>query len=429
MTTIEQFNSFLKHPMSFCVFFSEFDAASGPKLVYKVPNEFNIDDFSSFYIPKSFFCNRILCVEIDHYLLISHPVYIEDVKYDRNIFAFNIGAILDLSSIPNEEDDVIPYDKEETEIKPKLDIRHRMQHIIRKIAIKLKEFEIMNQFITKDAKRKNIRYLLDVLKAKLLTCDQLTIMFDDLNFLSVHISQPEVRRIQIDDIYDYSVPMPSCSLEEMDISCPNIKRIAMEVNGIDSIKRISIKAECAIELCKMVIQQFYYFGLVELVDIFQFRNSYALTPEFLPFCNDPRAKNLALQYICKLSMASLDVSVYYSRIIPGEHVSDFIQRVVFPMDLLDIRRFFIYGIIHKIIRRIREYPILRRDGKLRHYHSSSLLSQTDYSGKMNEILPLVRNNKDMDELCLLLNLNYSELQKIFQQQFSEDDQFLVSLCK
>ena len=414
-----------------CLIYTEFDANSGPKLVHQIPNEFTqIEDFSSFYIPKSFFCNRLLCVEIDHYLLISHPVYIEDSKYDRNLFAFNIGAILNLKINQEQEDaDIIPYNKEKLRPTTKINLRHKIQQIVRKVAIKLKEFEIMNQFITQDPKRSKIKYLLDMLKAKMMISDQLNILFDDLNYLSIHVNQPMIHQISIDDINDYSVPIPCCSLEEMDIACPNIKKIVLEINGIDSLRRISNKSDIALELVKLTIQQLYNYKLIELADIFQFRNSYALTPLFLDFCNNIHLKSIGLEYISKISINSVDLAIYYSQIIPGESVADYLNRVLFPVDLLDIRRFYIFGITHKFLHRIREYPILRRDGKLRHYHSSSLLSQTDYTGKMNEILPLVRNNKDLDELCLLLNMSPNELQKIFQQQFSEDDQFLVTLCK
>eukprot|EP00835_Amoeboradix_gromovi_P003929 NODE_280_length_11906_cov_0.405268.p2 type:complete len:418 gc:universal NODE_280_length_11906_cov_0.405268:10646-9393(-) len=417
--------------MNMSVFYTEFDSNSGPKLVHQVPNDFHqIDYFSSFFIPKSFFCNRLLCVEIDHYLLVSHPVYIEDVKYDRNIFAFNIGVVLDLSnSTFSDEDDIIPFGKEEDSIVTKISSKVQLQQVIRKIAIKLKEFEIMTQFITKDESRKNIRYLLNIMKAKIMISDQINILFDDLNYLSIFTSQPKIRKILMDHILDYSVPVPTCSMDEMDIICPNIKRIVIEINGIDSIKRISSKTNCAIDLVKLVVQQLYYYNLVDLSDIFQFRNCYSLNSSFLSFCNNKHLKSLALKYSSKITSNSIDIIIYYSRILPGESVDEFIHRVAFPTDLLDVRRFYVFGILNKFIHRIREYPILRREGKLRHYHSSSLLSQADYNGKMNDILPLVRNNKDTDELCLILNASPRELDKIFQQQFSEDDQFIVSLSK
>ena len=392
------------------LFFSEFDSNSGPKLVHQVPSEINMEEFATFYIPKSYFCNRLLMVEIEHKVFISYPIYIEDVKYDRNIYAFNIGAIIDKRDKQN-------YNQ------------IRVQHIIRKVALKLKEFEIINQFITSDHQRLKIKYLLDVLKAKMHISDQLNILFDDLNYLSVHLTNPLLRKIPIDHVAEYLVPIPIMPMEDIDVLCPTIKRIVVEINGIESIRRIAFKAESPIELVRVIVQQLYVYNIVDLSDIFQYTNLYCLTPLFLEFMNNKHLKSIGTQFISKLQVSEIEICVYYSQIVPGEIVSDFLDRTVFPSDILDIRRFYMFGIVNKFIHRTREYSILRRDGRLRHYHSASLLSQPDNSGKINDILQLVRLNKDKDELCLLLNMSPNELQKLLQQQFSEDEQYLVTLCK
>eukprot|EP00834_Sanchytrium_tribonematis_P002140 NODE_60_length_27201_cov_1.043318.p10 type:complete len:419 gc:universal NODE_60_length_27201_cov_1.043318:8769-10025(+) len=414
-----------------CVFYSEFEPQVGPKLLHLIPSDYDhLEDFSSFYIPKSYFCNRMLCVEMNRLVLVSHPVYIEDPKYERNLFAFNIGVILNAENKVNEEDDVIEYEKEDTTEPVKFsNIRVRCQHIIRKLAMKFKEFEITNQFITKDKSRLQIKYLLNILKSKIMVGDQFNILFDDLNYLSIDMVHRNEQAILFEELYDHLVPIPLFDLDEMEFTCPTIKRVACHLNGFDSIRQISSNAEASPEFIKLVLQQLYYAKMIDLTDIFQFKNCYSLTPIFKLFCDDSFKKSKALQYVSKINISSLDIAIYYAQVRSGETVSSFVKRVVFPMDLLDVRRFFIHGIASKILRRVREYPILRRDGKLRHYHSSSLLSQVDDGGKMNDLLQLVRNNKDLDELCILLELTPSELQKIFQQQFSEDDQFLVSICK
>src|SRR5262249_17979388 len=86
-------------------------AESGPRVLHQVPEGaivpslhpqdlpqqplFDFTSISDLIIPRQEFCDRLVTVCIHHYRIIGHPVCIEDPRYDRNQFIFNLALVLD----------------------------------------------------------------------------------------------------------------------------------------------------------------------------------------------------------------------------------------------------------------------------------------------------------------------------------------------
>ena len=69
------------------------------------------------------------------------------------------------------------------------------------------------------------------------------------------------------------------------------------INGINYIKQISIYADVDITIVKKVIQNLIHYGCVKLVDIFQYSNIYATTPQLSDLLLNDELRAIAIKYI------------------------------------------------------------------------------------------------------------------------------------
>jgi hypothetical protein len=83
------------------MFYSEFHPIQGPKILYEVPEGFSaessvdFDSFSEYIIPKSALCNRVVSITTNRYQIMGYPVQINDPKYQRNAFIFNLCLVFE----------------------------------------------------------------------------------------------------------------------------------------------------------------------------------------------------------------------------------------------------------------------------------------------------------------------------------------------
>ncbi len=80
------------------VIFSEFDNVVGPKIVFQVPdNQLSKDQYDSIsdYIitDEEGLCNRTVTVTSNGYTIMGYPLKLEDKKYGRNKYLFNIALV------------------------------------------------------------------------------------------------------------------------------------------------------------------------------------------------------------------------------------------------------------------------------------------------------------------------------------------------
>ncbi|KAG0326903.1 Nitrogen permease regulator 2 [Dissophora globulifera] len=96
-------------------------------------------------------------------------------------------------------------------------------------------------------------------------------------------------------VYDYQVPISTVNLEALtDLSWDmTMQRIIGFINGVSSVKRIAQYADVETGLTRMCMQHLLYYGCIIMVDLFQFKNIYAVKLEMMRLTED-----LALQHEC-----------------------------------------------------------------------------------------------------------------------------------
>jgi len=97
-----------------------------------------------------------------------------------------------------------------------------------------------------------------------------------------------------------------------------------------------------------------------MVDIFQFSNVYALTPEIHRLYADNALQIECVQYVAKkdtLGEPFAKVFSLYCSLSNGVTVSAFYQTHKVDHLQIDIRRFITFGLVKSFVRRIHKYPI------------------------------------------------------------------------
>lgn len=85
-----------------CLFYAEFDAVAGPKIVYQIPDsdeqtisKETFDSLSGFFITKPELLDKFIKVNTTKLKIMGNPVVIEHRRYARNALIFNLCFVVD----------------------------------------------------------------------------------------------------------------------------------------------------------------------------------------------------------------------------------------------------------------------------------------------------------------------------------------------
>jgi nitrogen permease regulator 2-like protein len=92
-------------PLILGIFYAEFHAIYGPKIVvasFQMSTKLNMNSFtplfdqcSEYILPKSQLCGRTVQISSGAYHILGCPISIQDRKYERNAFLFNLCLVFD----------------------------------------------------------------------------------------------------------------------------------------------------------------------------------------------------------------------------------------------------------------------------------------------------------------------------------------------
>ncbi|KAJ5338614.1 Nitrogen permease regulator 2 [Penicillium brevicompactum] len=271
------------------IFYSKFDTVEGPKVVHQVPDGgivpsptapgqlplLTFSDVSFFVIPRQELCGNLLQVCTNGYRILGYPICMKSVRYDRNEFIFNFCIVL------AEEDDFSTY-----------------KSVVQKIADLMHGLEEQNGFLSRDFSKSGegkIYSLCEMLMEDLnnycecmipigrfISCSKptsLTWALDDLNTLNIKLfpiypSPPPVKAWQVPL---FMLRYQAFTDENWDLT---MQRIVPHINGVNSVRVISILADTDFSLTCRALRHLLYYGCLFLLDIFSFSAIYAPTAQF-----------------------------------------------------------------------------------------------------------------------------------------------------
>lgn len=203
--------------------------------------------------------------------------------------------------------------------------------------------------------------LLDALISSL--CSQLTSSTDDANTINMKLfpHHPVPAPIK-----PWHVPITKISFEPImdDTWDLTMKLIIPLIDGISDVRRLSIRADVALDLTIIALRHLLYYDSIIILDLFLFGNIYACTPEI----NDFVADNDGMQKECadyvfinghRMSnfwLVRLYTSLSTSRTLK-EWIKMHLENGLPVLDVLDVRRFIQFGIIKGFLYRVHKYIV------------------------------------------------------------------------
>ncbi|KAF9115700.1 Nitrogen permease regulator 2 [Mortierella sp. AM989] len=164
-------------------------------------------------------------------------------------------------------------------------------------------------------------------------------------------------------VYDYQVPISTVNLEALtDVNWDmTMQRITGFINGVSSVKRIAEYADVETGLARMCMQHLLYYGCIIMVDLFQFKNIYAVKLEMMRLTEDVTLQNECVLYVTLPDMHApsfAKIFSLYCSLQYGVVLQDWIEQNQIADYNIDVRRFISFGVIKGFLYRVHKYPIL-----------------------------------------------------------------------
>ncbi|PGH00791.1 hypothetical protein AJ80_09130 [Polytolypa hystricis UAMH7299] len=256
------------------IFYSKFDTQEGPKVVHQVPDGAIVPSptapasqpllvtfpvISFFVIPRQELCGNFIHVCSNGYRILGTPICMKSPRYDRNEFIFNFCIVL------AEDEEFASF-----------------KSVVRKLADLMCGLEEQSGFLSRDFSRGGegkVYSLCETLMEDLNNYAECMIPIDELNTLNIKLfptySAPPMVKAWYVPLF--TVRYEAFMDENWDLT---MQRIVPYINGVNSIRKISVLADADFLLTCRAIRHLMYYGCVFLLDIFSFSAIYAPTAQF-----------------------------------------------------------------------------------------------------------------------------------------------------
>ncbi|GAM21598.1 hypothetical protein SAMD00019534_047730 [Acytostelium subglobosum LB1] len=380
-----------------CIFYSEFHNTFGTKIFYQYPEGFIANDvfegIAEFIIPKPKLCGKVITLTAFDYKILGFPVLLQDVKYHRNALLFNLAMVFDKRT------DTTIY-----------------HNIILKLGTNLMALEMETEYLfnqTKVRDQPDMTKILETLYIELNHYGESTITVDDANTINVKLFQ---KPVDPPEILDHMVPVLIAEIDTSNASEWDLTllQILPYIDGVNYVNRIAKLCEIDTNLVKSCIQHLVYYGIVKMVDIFQYSNIYNPTPLIRKL-----ASNLDMQRECTefIKLPGSDICGFetiftlYASMSNDTPFREYCSENELTSFGIDERSFIIFGVINGFLRRKQKYPIL---------NNLKALEKLAPNDKKR----LLDGNKSMDEICCILSVGMDSVERLLSE-IAEPDSFTI----
>ena len=350
------------------IFYAEFEIVAGPCLRLQSPPGFmTSDDFdciADYVISKDLaFC--VTAVEHPHIsslrapaTIISFPVSLHADKYARNNLLFSVGFVLAAG------EDTTPF-----------------QPVLRKLGTHLAAMEAESEFLFRAASKAALGGILASVLAGLTARGECFVAVDGVDTVALKLlpslpAPPTVR--------DHDVPV---RLRDLDLLMGGsdegtgwdlcLRMVVPHIDGVAFVRAIAETSDVELDLVREAMAHLLAYGLIRMVDVFQYSNVYA---------TDPRVqlllRNAALREACVAYVTSPDLLTspnggtvrkqpqplfhYLFRVLTAFGAGSRAGDVFGPMDTLGHgvldHKLATFAVMHGLLRRIFKYAVPTQGG-------------------------------------------------------------------
>lgn len=203
--------------------FCEFDDHEGPKILYQKPTEIinkaTFDLISPYIIPKVQLKNRIITITVSNkYRICGYPIYIDDYKYKRNKYIFNICCIFSIYT------NTCSYEA-----------------LVKKLACDLRVLEVECGFLSTSGMKEHLPKLLEQIHFNLNSSGECIIhkianLDHSSMFLKLIKNHADPQIVHSYDVPVFIVDPNSFEIDDWDLTT---KKVVNAINGFKTISMIS----------------------------------------------------------------------------------------------------------------------------------------------------------------------------------------------
>ncbi|KAJ8913820.1 hypothetical protein NQ315_003729 [Exocentrus adspersus] len=363
-----------------CIFFCEFHPTAGPIISCQIPDNFIskelFDSISVYIITKAELQRSTITVTLQDFKILGFPVRIDDKKYARNAFHFNLCFVCDSDAR------TVQYES-----------------VVTKLSEYLMAMEMESIFLSGGKRNKELKLILKQVFEKLNTKGECALTEGPT---ATHLKVCRIRS-DPDAVMDYQVPVfiKELSQSQWDLTT---QQVTPYIDGFNHVARVAALSDVDNNLVKACVQNLVYYGVVALMPLFQYGNVYCTTPKLKVLAQDAEFQDKCLHYVAKShrQLPTLrDVFRMYAAMTRGATVRDLCVRFNPPSLRINERKLVQFGVLEEIIRRVQKYPILLTD-------KSDL--QKSFSG-----------SSSLDEICCVTGVTTQNL----EDQLERDDNVIL----
>eukprot|EP00698_Gefionella_okellyi_P018348 TRINITY_DN5490_c0_g1_i1.p1 TRINITY_DN5490_c0_g1~~TRINITY_DN5490_c0_g1_i1.p1 ORF type:complete len:380 (-),score=90.67 TRINITY_DN5490_c0_g1_i1:867-2006(-) len=358
------------------ILFAQFDVDAGPVLRYQYPpsvlSPSAFDNVSEYVITKPFLCDRDVQVCIDGMRLLGHPMSLSNTKYPRNELRFNVLFALDAQA------DASQY------------IR-----AVKKFNEALRTFEEESESLfRKELRDERVPPLLRVVFERIQKDSGCIVPIDDANSICIKLTGPPVA---VTEIAEWQVPVLLRSTDHARTWDLALQRVLPHIDGVNNVSQIAQRAEVDSTIVQAALRHLQYYNAVMMVDVFQFSNVYAVTPQFRVLCHSRTLLEECAAFCQRPGRDRTTTGAVLRTLAamrPGVTMATVCQHTNTQDEGIDEQRLVLWALRRGILRRVHVYPVMPRDLHVPAQHRAARFLDGTHS---------------MDEICTSLACHASEV--------------------
>ncbi|KAK3645134.1 Nitrogen permease regulator 2 [Elasticomyces elasticus] len=352
------------------IFYARFHPERGPSVVHQYPkgsivssakdgghNLVSFSDISAYIIAPYELCGRPFSICSDGYRILGFPISVEDQKYDRNRFTFNVCFVLD----------------DKTNAQP----WHR---VVAKTAAFFRNMEESDGLLQEEETLPGLKWageeaypaettgviygLLRAIVEDLNPYEETCIRVDEVHVLNLrleHHNSTTPPKVRISDVPLLISTLPVSEQWTCEVT---LQRIWPHMDGVKHVQRIAEHADVELKLVKRAVRALIYHRRAMLLDLFHFQAVYTATADLAWFVSDEQMQEECCRYVADTNdqddpahTTSMTLVQLYTSLSPGLSLHDFVLSHSSTLAHIDIRRFITFGVIKGFLRRVHKYAL------------------------------------------------------------------------
>ncbi|XP_060522937.1 GATOR1 complex protein NPRL2 isoform X1 [Cylas formicarius] len=322
------------------IFFCEFHHTMGPIISCQVPENFIskelFDSINVYIITKADLQRSTITVTLENYKILGFPVRIDNKKYARNAFLFNLCFVCDSDAR------TVQYET-----------------VVTKFSEYLLGMEMECCFLSSRNSSSNLMPVLQKVMNDLNNKGECALTEGPM---ATYLKVCQIRK-DPQVVLEHQVPIFIKTLPEMHWDLTT-QQVAPYIDGYNHVAKIACLADVDTNIVKACVQNLLYYDVVALIPVFMYGNVYCATSKLKFLAQDSELQFRCLHYVAR-SQRQLpilrDVFRMYASMSRGTKIKDLCLRFNFYNLRVNERKLVQFGILEGIIRRVHKFPVILCD--------------------------------------------------------------------